>query len=90
MAKRKENQNDLKRLIKPSNLTKRCQINDYGKNKIKQVLPIFSVLLFLVAWINLCRMHHNLHLNEAIVCSSIIVSTLFFGAADQNEKLYNE
>ncbi|MEM1123778.1 MAG: hypothetical protein AAGJ18_25290 [Bacteroidota bacterium] len=90
MTEKKRKLDSPKALVKQPNKTKRFWINDYSKGKIKEILPIFSVLIFLTAWINLCRMHNNLHLNEAIVCSSIIVSVLFFAATDQNDKLQDE
>jgi len=57
------------------------------KTKVRQVLPNLFAVVFLGIWISLSVQHNNLHLNEALICSFIIVSILFFRTAEQKGDL---
>ena len=61
-------------------------IQKANKDKVKQSIATVTSLAFLGIWIGL-SMQHNLFFNEAIVCSSIILSILFMKAAEQNGDL---
>ena len=65
---------------------KSLKSREIPKTQINAMLPITVVLTLIGLWLSLCY-SSNLFINEALVCSSIIVSIVFFRAAEQNGDL---